>query len=99
MIMIMIMIMMIMMMIIMIICFCGMVDQRKMFSLISRREHRQRFLPRRISNTSRAGFESAQDLRSGSVECSSDNHYNTAPQERNKVVTCNNKHPPWFNKK
>ena len=39
-------------------CFCGMVDQRKAFSLISSR----------ISDTPRAGFEPAQNLSSGSVE-------------------------------
>ena len=46
-------------------CFCGMVDRRKAFSLISRREHCQRSSPLRISNTPRAGFESAQTLISG----------------------------------
>ena len=59
----MIMIMMVMMMIMMIMmdCFCGMVDGRKAFSLISSRGHCQRFLPLRISDTPRAGFEPAQN--------------------------------------
>ena len=49
-------------------CFCGMVDQRNMFSLISRRDHFQRPSPSPISETPRAGFESAQSLSSGLVE-------------------------------
>ena len=51
-------------------CFCGMVDRRKMFSLISSRDHCQRSSPSRISDTPRAGFEPAQNLSSGSVEWS-----------------------------
>ena len=46
-------------------CFCGMVDRRKAFSLISSRDHCQRCSPSRISDTLRAGFESAQNLNSG----------------------------------
>ena len=42
--------------------FCGMVDRRKAFSLISSRDHCQR------SSPSRAGFEPAQNLSSGLVE-------------------------------
>ena len=45
--------------------FCGMVDRRKVFSLISSRDHRQRSSPSRISDTPRAGFELAQNLSSG----------------------------------
>ena len=41
-----------MMMMVMMNCFCDMVDQRKAFSLISSRDHCQRFSPPRISNTS-----------------------------------------------
>ena len=52
-------------------CFCGMVDRRKRSSLISSRDHYQRFSPSRISNTPRAGFESAQNLSLGFVEWSS----------------------------
>ena len=51
-------------------CFCGMVDRRKVFSLISSREHCQRSSPSRISDTPRAGLESAQNLNSGLVEWS-----------------------------
>ena len=59
-------------------CFCGMVDRRKAFSLISSRDHCQRSSPSRISDTPRAGFEPAQNLSSGFCWmklCSSDNHY------------------------
>ena len=50
-------------------CFCGMVDRRKTFNLISSREC-QRSSPSRISNTSRAAFEPAQNLSLGFVEWS-----------------------------
>ena len=49
-------------------CFCGMVDRRKAFSLISSRDHCQRSSPSWISNTLRAGFEPAQNLSSGFIE-------------------------------
>ena len=49
-------------------CFCGMVDRRKGFSLISSRDHRQRSSPSQISDKPRAGFEPAQNLSSGFVE-------------------------------
>ena len=39
--------------------FCGMVDRRDGFSLISSRNHFQRFSPSQISNTPRAGFQLA----------------------------------------
>ena len=61
-------------------CFCGMVDRRKTFSLISSRDHSQRSLPSRISDTPRAGFEPAQNLSSG-LYSSDDNHYTTAPSD------------------
>ena len=51
-------------------CFCGMVDRRKAFSLISNRDHCQRSSSSRISDTPRAGFEPAQNLSSGFVEWS-----------------------------
>ena len=54
-------------------CFCGMVDRRKAFSLISSQDHCQRSSPSRISDTPRAGFEPMQNL-------SSDKHYTTAPR-------------------
>ena len=66
-------------------CFCGMVDRRKVFSLISRRDHSQRSSPSRISNTPRAGFKPAQNLSSVLVSwmklCSSDNHYTKKPTQ------------------
>ena len=49
-------------------CFCGMVDQRKVFSLISSRDHCHRSSPLQISDMPRAGFEPAQNLSSGLVE-------------------------------
>ena len=52
------------------ICFCGRVDRQKAFSFISSWDHRQRSSPLRISNTSWAGFEPAQNLSSGIVEWS-----------------------------
>ena len=58
----------IVMMMIMMNCFCGMVDQQKAFSLISSRDHCQRFSPSQISDAPRAGFEPAQNLSSGLVE-------------------------------
>ena len=62
------MMMMMMMMIVIMNCFCGMVDRRKAFSLISSRDHCQRSSPSRISDTPRAGFKPAQNLSSGFVE-------------------------------
>ena len=59
------MMMMIMMMMMMMNCFCGMVDGRKAFSLISSRDHYQGSSPSRISDTPRAGFEPARNLSSG----------------------------------
>ena len=50
--------------------YCGMVDRRKAFSLISSRDHCQRSSPSWISDTPRAGFELAQNLSSGFVEWS-----------------------------
>ena len=52
----MMMMMMMMMMKMVMNCFCGMVDRRKVFSLISSRYHCRRFSPSRMSNTPRAGF-------------------------------------------
>ena len=59
-----------MMMMMMVNSFCGMVDRRKAFSLISSRNHCQRSSPSRISDTPWAGFEPAQNLSSGFVEWS-----------------------------
>ena len=58
------------MMMVMMNCFCGMVNRRKTFGLVSNRDHCQRSSPSRISNTPRAGFEPAQNLSSGFVEWS-----------------------------
>ena len=60
-------------------CFCGMVDRRKVISLISSRDHCQRYSPSRISDTPRAGFQPAQDLSSGLVEWSCAVFITTAP--------------------
>ena len=51
-------------------CFCGIVDRRKVFRLISSRDNCQRSSPSRISDTPWAGFEPAQNLSSGFVEWS-----------------------------
>ena len=48
-------------MIMMMNCFCGMVDLRKAFSIISSQDHCQRSQPSWISNTPRPGFEPAQN--------------------------------------
>ena len=47
-----------------------MVDQQKMFSLISSWDHCQRSSPLKISDTLWAGFEPVQNLSSGLVEWS-----------------------------
>ena len=60
--------MMMMMMMMMMNFFCGLVDRRKTFSLISSQAHRQRSSPLRIFDTPRVGFEPAQNLSSGLVE-------------------------------
>ena len=51
-------------------CFCGMVDQRKAFSLISSGDHCQRSTPLLISDAPWAGFKPVQNLISGLVEWS-----------------------------
>ena len=50
------------------IVFFGMVARRKVFHLISSRDHCQRSSASRISDTPRAGFELAQKLRLGFAE-------------------------------
>ena len=57
-----------MMMMMMMTCFCGMVDRRKAFRLVSSRDHCQRPSPSRISDTPRAGFEPAENLSSNLVK-------------------------------
>ena len=59
-----------MMMMMMMNCFCGIVDWRKAFSLISSRDHYQRSSPSRISDTPWAGFEPVQNLSLSFVEWS-----------------------------
>ena len=55
------------MMMMMINGFCGMVELRKVFSLISSRNHCQRSSPSQILDTPRAGFQPVQNLSSGFV--------------------------------
>ena len=61
-------------------CFCGKVDRRKAFSLISSQDHCQRFSPSWISDTPRAEFEPEQNLSSGLVEWTCTVVITTAPQ-------------------
>ena len=49
-------------------CFCGIADQRKVFSLISSQDHCMKSSLLRVSGTPRARFEPAQNLSSGFVE-------------------------------
>ena len=49
-------------------CFCGMVDQRKAFHLISSQDHWQRSSPSQIFDTPQAGFEPVQNLSLGLVK-------------------------------
>ena len=62
--------------------FCGMVDRRKVFSLISNRDHCQRSSPSRISDTPWAGFEPALSLSSGLVEWSCASVITTTPRRQ-----------------
>ena len=52
------------------ICFCKMVDQRKVFSLISSQDYCQRSSESRITNTLWAGFKPVHNQSSGLVEWS-----------------------------
>ena len=61
-------------------CYCGMVDRRKAFNLISSRDHCQRSSPLQISDTPRAGFEPAQNLSSDLIEWSCAVVINTTPR-------------------
>ena len=70
-------------------CFCGMVDRRKTFSLISSRDHSQRSSPSRISDTPRAGFELAQNLSSGLVEWNCAVGITTTPRRHKFSVPTN----------
>ena len=74
--------MMIMMMMMMIMnYFCGMVDRRKAFNLISSRGHCQRSSPSRISDTLHTVFDPAQNLSSGLVEWSRSVVISTIPRK------------------
>ena len=64
-------------------CFCGMVDRRKVVSLISSRDHCQRSSPSSFSDTPWAGFEPAQSLSSGLVEWSCAVLITTTPRRHN----------------
>ena len=64
--------------------FCGIVDGRKTFSIISSPDHCQRSSPSQISDTPRAGFEPAQNLSSGIVEWSCAVVITTTPR-RHKI--------------
>ena len=72
--------MMMMMMMMMMNCFCGMVEWRKAFSIISSWDHCQRPSTLRISDTSQAGFEHAQNLSSDLVKWSCAVVITTTPQ-------------------
>ena len=60
-------------------CFCGMVDQRKVFRLISSWDHCQRFLPLRIIDIPQAGHEPAQNLSPDLLEWSCEVVITTTP--------------------
>ena len=66
-------------------CFYDMVDQRKVFSIISSQDHCQRSSPSRIFNTPRAGFEPGQNLSSGLVEWSCAVVITTTPRRHKKM--------------
>ena len=73
---------MMMMMMMMTNCFCGMVDRRKAFSLISSRDHCQRSSPSRISDTPRAVSKPTQNVSSGLVEWSFAVVITTTPRKK-----------------
>ena len=67
-------------------CFCGMIDRRKAFSLISSRAHCQRPSPSRISDTPRVEFDPAQKLSSSFVEWSCTVVITTTPRHHIKSL-------------
>ena len=79
------------MMMMMMNCFCGIVDRRKVFSLISSRDHCQRSSPSRISDTPRAGFEPAQNLNWGLVEWSCAAVITTTPRRHHIAIKWSSK--------
>ena len=64
-------------------CFCGMVDRRKVFSLIYSRDHFQRSSLLSNSNTPWTGFEPAQNLISGIVKWGGAVVITTTPRRHN----------------
>ena len=60
-------------------CFCDMLDRRNVFSLISSRDHCQRFSPSRVCHAeSRAWTCAEPEFRFSWMKlCITDNHYNT----------------------
>ena len=69
---------------IMIDCFCGMVDRRKVFNLISSRHHCQRSSPSQNYDTPRAEFEPVQSLSLGFVEWSCAVAITTTPRRKDE---------------
>ena len=67
-------------------CFYGMVDQQKMFSLISSQDHCQRFSPLQISERLQTGFERAQNMSSGFVEWRCAVVITTTPWRQNTLL-------------
>ena len=71
----------------MISCFCGMVDQRKAFKLISTWDYWQRSSQSQIFDTPQARFEHAQNLSSAVVEWSCPVVIITSPQRDINLLT------------
>ena len=69
-------------------CFCGLVDRRKTFNLISSRDHFQRPSPSRIFDTLGARYEPAKNQSSGFVEWSCAAVITTTP--RRHICQLNN---------
>ena len=69
-------------------CFCGLVDRRKTFNLISSRDHFQRPSPSRIFDTPGARYEPAKNQSSGFVEWSCAAVITTTP--RRHICELNN---------
>ena len=69
-------------------CFCGLVDRRKTFNLISSRDHFQRPSPSRIFDTPGARYEPAKNQSSGFVEWSCAAVITTTP--RRHICQLNN---------
>ena len=69
-------------------CFCGLVDRRKTFNLISSRDHFQRPSPSRIFDTPGFRYEPAKNQSSGFVEWSCAAVITTTP--RRHICQLNN---------